>query len=305
MATRPALVVAPLLLVPALAACGSEAAPEPEAAASSEIQDVVSLDAVLTDSLVAIGAPVTASLPSFGEEDLSWPFTEEEAQRITVLSGGDSYIPNLEELAAVPSDLIVTLTWAQEDFGGALSEMAPVVALEDTFPWRENTVRLAEEIHGSPERAEQVLEDFDEEVERVADTLPTGTTVALLRVRPDGGLQTYHSSSAPGALLEQLGLGVTPFPAGADDPNGDQSVATLSPELLGSIPADVLFVLSTEPEQGVPSGLTDSPLWANLPVVQAGDVHVVSTAGWTTNGPLGWQRGLLTDVEQLLGDDAG
>lgn len=261
----------------------------------------MSLDAILTDSLVAIGAPGKASLPSFGEDSLTWPFSDEEVDDIEVFSASDAYLPNLEELVQVAPGQIVTLSWVQDELASPLQEIAPVVAFDDTFPWRQNTMRLAEEIFGSSERGEKVLEEFDAEVKRVAVKMPEAKTVGLLRVQPDGRLMTYHASSAPGALLQELGLAVLPFPEGAEDPNGDESVAQISGELLGDLDVDVLFVATPAPEQGVPSALTGSPLWGGLPVVQAGDAHVVATAGWTTNGPLGWRRGLLSDIEEFLG----
>jgi iron complex transport system substrate-binding protein len=260
---------------------------------------VVSFDAILTDSLVAIGAPVAASLPTFGRRTLGWPFTPEEAEDITVLSATGDYLPQLEEVAEFGPDLIVSLSWAVEYTEDETSRIAPVFALDDTFTWRENTLRLSEAVFGSTERGERALAPLDGEVHRLAPRLPD-VVVSLLRVHGDGTLLTYHRPSGPGTLLDALGLEMSSFPEGAEDANGDGSVAQLSGELLTAIDGDVLFVMVDDPEQGFPKALTSSPLWERVSAVANEQTHLVSTAGWATNGPLGWQRGLLEDVRRIL-----
>jgi iron complex transport system substrate-binding protein len=299
-----------LLLLPA--GCGTgesgEATPERTRTIESDLGTVevptratrvVSFDAILTDSLVAIGAPVAASLPSFRQQTLGWPFTPEEAEDITVLSATDAYLPKLEEVAEVGSDLIVSLSWAVEDTEDEASRIAPVFALDDTFTWRENTMRLSEAVFGSTEHGERALASLDGEVRRLAPRLPD-VTVSLLEVQGDGTLLTHHQTSGAGKLLDALGVEMSGFPEGAEDANGDGSVARLSGELLTSIDGDVLFVMVDDPEQGFPKALASSPLWERVPAVADEQVHLVATAGWATNGPLGWRRGLLADLRRIL-----
>jgi iron complex transport system substrate-binding protein len=216
-----------------LAACGGTASSE-EAAASSpsdgafprtvehamgsaEIPErperVVVLDTGELDSLVALGVtPAGAVTTDVATGFLS--YLQEPAEGVEEV--GTIGEPNLEAIAAVQPDLILSNKVRHEALYDKLSQIAPTVFAEEVGAvWKDN-FGLAAEALGMEEEAEQVLSDYESVAAELGQAIgdPASTTVSPLRF-VEGGIRAYTPESFIGTVLTDVGLSITELPEGA------------------------------------------------------------------------------------------
>jgi len=262
-------------------------------------QRVVALDGPVLDACFALGVkPVGATT---GVAGAPWPEYLGPGTA-GIVNVGDIAEPDLEAIAALQPDLIVSLQFRHEVIYEQLSGIAPtVLSPHDSEGWREGFLVYADALNRN-EAAPAVVEAFEARVAEVRAGLGEAvdeTTVSVIRVLT-GQVRSYQASSFSGTVLAAVGLPRPESQQGTEDTWLEQSM-----EQLNEIDADVLFVTlwsgSTEDDM---AQLLDNPLWASLPVVQANRVYRVPDEYWMT--AIGYLAAglILDDLETYLVEGA-
>jgi iron complex transport system substrate-binding protein len=227
-------------------------------------QRVVVLDTGELDDALALGVkPVGAVRIDVSTDFLS--YLGDQTDGIEMV--GSISEPNLEKIAALNPDLILSSTVRHEAIYEQLNAIAPTVLAPDLGDtWKEN-FRLYAEALGKAEEAEQMLADFEERAAALGEDLGTGKTLSIVRFLP-GQIRLYSDKSFTGTILTDMGLEVPPAAAGAD------TFAELSPEQVTKAEADYLYVSTYGPvEDTDQDAVVGGPLWQTLDAVQADEVH--------------------------------
>lgn len=205
--------------------------------------------------------------------------------------------PNLEKVASLRPDLVVGYE-IQEDFYDDLSAIAPTVLVQIfDRPLTEALVEFGQLV-GEEEKARQFEADYEARIaelrEALGDRLDT-LSVSVLGPGDPGTFGRGDAGQAIGTVMDDLGL------LRLSAQLADDGETSYSLEEISARSADVVLVLDFTGDQQDP-GLTavlDSPTYARLPAVAAGQAHVVD--GTTTVGAA-WARmdAFLDVLEQHL-----
>jgi iron complex transport system substrate-binding protein len=262
-----------------LAACGSTAADESAAEEPStrtvehamgtaevpvDPQRVVVLDTGELDDALALGVkPVGAVRIDVSTDFLSYLGDQTEGIEMV----GTISEPNLEKIAALQPDLILSSTVRHEAIYEQLDAIAPTVLAPDLGDtWKEN-LRLYADALNKADEAEQLLADFEERAAVLGERIGTGKTLSIVRFLP-GQIRLYSDKSFSGVILTDMGLKVPEAAVGAD------TYVELSPEQVTKAEADYLYVSTYGPEEDTDQkAVTGGPLWKTLTAVEAGEVH--------------------------------
>lgn len=281
-----AALTATLACVLALSACGgSEPAAAPDAAAVAETggefprtvdhamgateipeqpERVVVLDTGELDSALSLGVtPVGAVTTAVSSGFLS--YLAEDAAGVEPV--GIIPEPNLEAIAALRPDLILSNKLRHEALYDELSQIAPTVFAEEVgAAWKDN-LRLAAEALGMEDEADTAISEYEQEAKALGEALgdPAETTVSPLRF-VEGSIRAYSPESFIGTVLNDIGLSQPELPAGEYE-----AFTEISPERLPLADADTILYSSygdagDSGEQAVLAG----PLWPRLTAVQEG-----------------------------------
>ncbi|MEL6894005.1 MAG: iron-siderophore ABC transporter substrate-binding protein, partial [Actinomycetota bacterium] len=235
-------------------------------------QRVVALDRSLVDAALALGLEVVGyttfmdpngALPDyFGEAvddfaaDAEWV--------------GDLSAPNLEAIALLDPDLILTSAVRHESIAPELSAIAPTVMSESAGGGWKDIVRLTGEASGREAAAAAALSSYEARAAELGDEIrqlagdPTISIVRFVDV-----IRLYQPISFSGTVLEDAGLSRPESQQRTDD-----FITIISPEELDQADGDVL-IYTVFDNEAVADGVADlqaSPLWDTLAAVQRGDV---------------------------------
>jgi iron complex transport system substrate-binding protein len=227
-------------------------------------QRVVVLDTGELDDALALGVkPVGAVRTDVASGFLSYL----EGQADDIENVGTIAEPNLERIAALQPDLILSTTVRHEEIYEQLDAIAPTVLAPDLGDtWKENFLLYADALNKSDE-AEQMLADFEARAAELGRTIGTGKTLSIVRFLP-GQIRLYSDKSFSGVILDDMGLTV-PEPA-----VGEETYLELSPEQVTQAEADYLYVSTYGPEEDTDRAkVVGGPLWSTIPAVEAGQVH--------------------------------
>lgn len=227
-------------------------------------QRVVVLDTGELDDALALGVkPVGAVRIDVSTDFLSYLGDQTEGIEMV----GSISEPNLEKIAALDPDLILSSTVRHEAIYEQLNAIAPTVLAPDLGDtWKDN-FRLYAEALGKSEEAEQMLADFEERAAALGEELGAGKTLSIVRFLP-GQIRLYSDKSFTGTILTDMGLTVPPAAVGAD------TFAELSPEQVTKAEADYLYVSTYGPEGDTDKAeVVGGPLWQTLTAVEKGEVH--------------------------------
>lgn len=310
---RPALSATGLLLAAALSltGCGgSEEEPDtgaaPGAAAdeafprtvehamgSTEIPErperVVVLDTGELDAALSLGiTPVGAVTTAVSDDFLS--YLAEDAEGIEVV--GTIAEPNLEEIAALEPDLILSNSVRHEEIYDQLSQIAPTVFAADLGDtWKENFLLDAEAL-GEEDHAQELLDAYEQQADELGEAIgdPAGTTISPLRF-VGGVIRAYQPDSFIGTVLTDIGLDQVELDAGRP------TFAELSLEQLTDADADVVLYSSYGPaDESGEAAAVAGPLWPQLTAVQEGRAFEVEDDVFYTGIGL---RAATLQVERL------
>ena len=204
--------------------------------------------------------------------------------------------PNLEAIAALEPDLILSSKLRHEAIYDQLSQVAPTVFTETTgVTWKENFDVHAEAL-GRTEEAARVKDEYgarvDEFRQSVGENPPEVSVVRFLA----GDTRIYQKASFIGTVLEDAGL---PRPPSQDV--DEFAILNASAELIPEMGGDVIFVTTYRPEEDSTKGeILDDPLWRQLEAVQQGRVHEVSDDLWMLGIGYTAAGGVLDDLTRYL-----
>jgi iron complex transport system substrate-binding protein len=258
-------------------------------------QRVVVLTNEGTEALLAVGITPVGAVRSW----LGDPWYEHIAAQmadVTVL--GEESAVDLELLAALEPDLIIGTMIRHEKIYQQLSAIAPTVISERLRgDWKINMALYAEAV-GRTAEAETAFADYDARVAAIAEQLGDARAEEISLVRfMSGRTRIYLKDTIAGTVLSQIGFA---RPANQDrDEFADEVTKERIPEFEG----DRLFYYVYETGDGAAdSAAADwmaDPLWAALPVVQAGKAEPVSDAIWNTAGGIIAANVMLDDIERI------
>ena len=173
--------------------------------------------------------------------------------------------PNLEAIAALEPDLILSNKVRHEDLYDELSQIAPTVFAERVGAvWKENFA-LAAEALGREDDAETALDEYEEAAAALGEAIgnPAGTTVSAVRF-VEGSIRVYTPSSFIGTVLADIGLAQLELPT-----DEVPTFAELSAEEVTRADADiVLFSSYGAAEDSGETAVLAGPLWSRLGAVQ-------------------------------------
>lgn len=230
-------------------------------------QRVVVLDTGELDDVLALGVkPVGAVRVDVAQDFLS--YLGDQTKGIKMV--GSIAEPNLEAIAALQPDLILSSTVRHEAIYDQLSSIAPTVLAPDLGDtWKDN-FRLYADALNKKQQAEKMISDFEQRAAKIGEQVPHGTTLSLVRFLPDE-IRLYSDRSFHGTILTDMGIEV-PKPA-----RGEDTFLALSPEQVTQAEADHVFVSTYGPVQDTQRAqVTGGPLWKTLGAVKRGEVHQIS-----------------------------
>ena len=253
------------------------------------VLDTGELDAALSLGVVPVGAVTT----DVSEEFLS--YLAEDAEGVEVV--GTIAEPNLEEIAALQPDLILSNKVRHEEIYGQLSQIAPTVFAETVgAAWKDNFLLDAEAL-GKEEDADELLAAYEQEAADLGESLEdaAGTTVSPLRFVA-GTIRAYQAQSFIGTVLADIGLDQVELPTGEV-----ATFAELSAEELTRGDADIVLYSSYGPaEESGEAAVVAGPLWPRLEAVQSGRAYAVEDDVFFTGIGLMAATLMVEDLETQL-----
>lgn len=246
-----------------------------EAKVSSYPERVVALDTGELDSALAVGVKPIGAVTWFQDGGFQG-YLKDKTEGVKQV--GTISQPNLETVAALKPDLILSSKMRHEDIYDKLTQIAPTVFTERVgVTWKENLMLHAEALNKRAV-ADDLMRTYDTRLAdfktTMGDRLAT-TQVSVIRSFPDQ-IRLYAKGSFIGTILEDAGL-----PRPASQSATDKTFVTATKENIPDMDADVIFVLHTDASKG--SQIKDmmaDPLWQNLKAVKAGMVYEVPDDIW-------------------------
>lgn len=256
---------------------------------------VVVLDTGELDSATALGiVPVGGVEALPGQGVLS--YLEDDVAGMELV--GTIEEPNLEAIAALDPDLILSSKIRHERLYDELSQIAPTVFTETVgVTWKENFLLHAEAL-GKREKAERMLADYEERAaalgEAVAERFSGRPTVSIVRFLP-GETRIYLSETFIGTVLEDMGL---PRP---ETQRKEDFALYPSEEQIGLMDGDLLFYAAYGPPgETTQPAITRNPLWDTLRAVENGRAYEVSDDHWFLGIGIRAANLVLDDMERIV-----
>jgi iron complex transport system substrate-binding protein len=255
---------------------------------------VVALDTSFVDATFALKTPVVGytdyrtingKLPAYlGDERTQYG---SEAESVGTLAE-----PNLEKIAALKPDLIISAKVRHEKLYEQLSKIAPTVMSETTGPtWKDN-IRLEAKALGQEALAEEGITSYEAAAKTAGAAInakANNPTISVVRFI-DGPTRLYQNASFSGIVLKDAGLKRPK----SQDVNG--FAAEISAERIKDADADAIFVATYADEKGLSAKTAAqfkaNPLWKPL----GPKVHEVPDLTWMTAVGLQGAWAILTDL---------
>lgn len=284
-----------ILALLALAGCGgTKTAEQPPAPAAPEPQErvvkhamgetkvpanpkrVVVLDTGELDTALALGIKPVGAVTVF--QDGNFPgYLKGKTDGITKV--GTITQPNLETIASLQPDLILSSKRRHKDIYDKLSVIAPTVFSEDLGVfWKDSFMLHADALNKKAE-ADKLMSDYykrmDEFKAKMGDKLAK-TEVSIIRGNATE-TRIMMKASFIGTVIQDAGL---PRPKSQDK---DVFMEKASEELIPQLDASVMFVTHFRPADGGETQaekLAKHPLWSQLNVVKSGQVYQVDDDYW-------------------------
>jgi iron complex transport system substrate-binding protein len=256
---------------------------------------VVVLDTGELDSAITLGIKTVGAVEAI--EGGGFPaYLEGETDGIENV--GTVEQPNLEKIAALEPDLILSSNIRHEAIYDQLGEIAPTVFTETTgVTWKENFDLHARAL-GKTEEAEQVERDYQQRIKEFQSAMGERldeTEVSVVRFLP-GDTRIYQKESFIGTILEDAGL---PRPPSQDV--DEFAILNASKEAIPKMDGDVLFYTVYGPEdETTRQEITSDPLWQQLEAVRQGNLYEVSDDLWIASIGYTAADGIIDDLEKYL-----
>jgi iron complex transport system substrate-binding protein len=291
-----------------LAACGGSGGSAQEEAGSEDSRTVehamgetqvrgipervVVLDTGELDSAMTLGVTPVGAVEAIPDE--GFPSYLEGTGGIETV--GTIEEPNLEKIAALEPDLILSSNLRHEQIYDQLSQIAPTVFTETTgVTWKENFEKHAEAL-GRTGVADKVKEEYLDQIDAFEDAIGEDRPeVSVVRVLP-GETRIYQKESFIGTVLEDAGL-----PRSPSQDVEEFAILNASAELIPKMGGDVIFVTAYGSEdETTKQKITTDPLWRELEAVRQGRVYGASDDLWMLGIGYTAANGIVDDLERYL-----
>lgn len=268
----------------------------------SKPRRVVVLDTGELDDVTLLGIdPVGAVAPHFKTEGGFPTYLKGE------LSGtadvGPLLEPNLEKIASLKPDLILSSKVRHEAVYDKLSAIAPTVFTETTGGvWKQN-LKVHAEALGLEKEAAAKLKEYETRAaalgaairKKDGGTMPTASVVRFIA----GPTRLYQSNSYSGVVLHDIGF-ERPKSQVSNDPA--VTMKDVSPEQIDQADADLVFVTTADtPDKTQEKQVTSNPVWKSLPAVKDGKVFTVPDETWMSGIGVQAAEQMLADVAKATG----
>lgn len=259
---------------------------------------VVVLDSGELDDVTLLGIePVGAVSPHFkssgGFPDYLAAMTED------TVDVGPMEEPDLEKIAELAPDLILSSKIRHEAIYADLAAIAPTVFTETTgVAWKENlavhaeALGLEDEAAGALEAYEAQAADLGMAIQTALGEMPTVSIVRFVA----GPTRLYQKATFSGVILEDVGV------ARPESQDVDDFALEVGPEQIDLADADLLFVTAADiPENTEQNAAMDNPLWAEMEAVKNGKVFNVADEIWMSGIGIQAARLVLADLATAVG----
>lgn len=263
-------------------------------------QRVVVLDMGELDMALALGVqPVGAA---FYRLDQPLPAYLQTRVKGEITRVGTVSQPNLEAIAALRPDLIISNKVRHEAIYDKLSRIAPTVLAEGLGGihggWKAQFEIVADAL-GKRAEHDRVMNAYYARLQEFKARMGPAlgrTQVSLVRSFPDH-VRLYTHASFSGIILNDAGLSRPP----AQDKDGVYVQLQAPAEHIPEMDGDVILLMYYNREHGEQiSKLTKNPLWQQLRAVKAGRVYEVDDEVWGTGlGPIAAQLA-VEDLFRIL-----
>jgi iron complex transport system substrate-binding protein len=136
---------------------------------SGQPKRVVSLFQGATDTLVALGVEPVGVVESWAQKPM-YTYLRPQLKNVTYV--GLETQPSLEDIALLEPDLIVISRYRSEKIYGILSQIAPTIALEEVYDFRQ-TLKTTGQALGREDRANQLLVEWQKRIINTRHNLQT------------------------------------------------------------------------------------------------------------------------------------
>lgn len=239
------------------------------------VLDTGELDIVLALGIKPVGAVIAGAESDFPE------YLKGKTDGIQKV--GTIAEPNLEAIAALKPDLILTNTLRHEKIKDKLEQIAPTVYGKRPNFWKENLKIYADALNKADEGA-KLMADYDKRIKefqaKMGDQLAK-TKVSLIRSFPDHA-RIYLNESFSGSVLVDLGLG---RPASQDkvskDPANPAVFEKVTEERIPDMDGDIILAFYYGRDKGDSlAKFFKNPLWQQLNAVKNKKVIEVNDGHW-------------------------
>ena len=254
-----------------------------------------------TDAAVAMGIKPVGVVESWLEAP-TYKYLRDDLKDVKIV--GQETQPNLEEIEKLKPDLIIASKIRHEQIFDQLQEIAPTVATETVFTFKD-TVKLMGEALNQEDKSKELLTKWDD---RVADFKEKAKkdiknwpmSVSVVNFRADHA-RIYQTGFA-GSILTELG-----FKGPKNVKDKKQDIITLTDkESIPQMDADVIYYFMDDQDKAVEKAYkewTSHPLWKQLDAVKAKQVHKVDEITWNMGGGIIAANMMLDDIYDRLGID--
>ncbi|MDQ8703867.1 iron-siderophore ABC transporter substrate-binding protein [Streptomyces sp. LHD-70] len=263
---------------------------------------VVVLDTGELDDVTMLGIePVGAVSPHFKTEGGFPQYLKGKIGDPTDV--GPLLEPNLEKIASLKPDVILSSKVRHEKVYDKLTAIAPTVFTETTGgPWKEN-LKVHAKALGLEKQAADAMKSYEERAKALGEAIakkedgkmPTASVVRFIA----GPTRLYQKSSFSGVVLEDIGL-ERPKSQSSTDP--EVPMKDVSPEEIDQADADLVFVTVADvPEKTQKKDVTSNPVWKDLPAVKDKKVFDVPDETWMSGIGIQAAEKMLADVAKATG----
>ncbi|WP_245177039.1 iron-siderophore ABC transporter substrate-binding protein [Geodermatophilus sp. DF01_2] len=255
-------------------------------------QRVVTLDTPHLDTALSLGVTPVGSVQSSVAEGLPG-YLGDRTEGIEIV--GTIEEPDLEAIAALDPDLILSSQVRHEQIYDRLSQIAPTVFTDYEEGWQSIFTTTAEAL-GLAEEGEQALAEYEQQADQVGEAIGAeGATASVVRFLPDE-TRIYGPETFAGSVLTDVGFDLPELEY------DEYSMAYISPEQVEQADADVIFSTT----YGDPVATTKdavTALWGNLEAVPDCAFEVEDDEWMLGIGLIGAEI-VLDDVESFLDEGA-
>jgi iron complex transport system substrate-binding protein len=256
------------------------------------VLDTGELDSVLSLGIIPVGAveatPGGGFLHYFGDKTKS------------ITNVGTISQPNLEKIASLNPDLILSNKARHENIYKQLSQIAPTVFAEKVgVVWKDNFMLDAQALNKEAE-ARQIMDQYNKRItefkEKIGDK-GSKTSISVVRVLPDR-IRLYAGGTFIGTILKDAGL-----QRPASQNSSEKFAVEIGYEKINDMDGDVIFVCQYGNSEDKLKKLMEQPQWQQLNGVKSGKMHIVSDDTWMLGIGISAANKVIDDLNTYVAND--